>query len=165
MAPPRVPLSDRWWAKVDVRGPDECWPWRGAYGGKSGRYGLLRLPGREGGTTTAHRVGWTLLNGPIPEGLHVLHRCDNPPCCNPRHWFLGTNQDNVDDKVAKGRQPVRAASGHRGVYRDADGRIYAEIARKGHRRRKHGFATVTEAAEWRARELEHIGTERVGTGY
>ncbi len=51
-----------------------------------------------------HRIAWEEANGPIPEGLHVLHSCDNPPCCNVGHLFLGTAQDNADDKVAKGRQ-------------------------------------------------------------
>ena len=50
-----------------------------------------------------HRYGHDLLVGTIPDGYHVCHTCDNPPCCNPSHWFLGTNQDNVDDRQAKGR--------------------------------------------------------------
>jgi hypothetical protein len=53
----------------------------------------------------AHRVSWELTNGPIPEGLHVLHRCDVRACVNPEHLFLGTNSDNIIDKIAKGRHP------------------------------------------------------------
>lgn len=56
--------------------------------------------------TTAHRYFYEKFVGNIPKGLHVLHKCDNPACCNPKHLFLGTNQDNVTDKVNKGRQPV-----------------------------------------------------------
>lgn len=52
----------------------------------------------------AHRVAWRLFRGPIPEGLLVLHHCDNPKCCNPIHLFLGTQADNMADKCAKGRQ-------------------------------------------------------------
>lgn len=59
----------------------------------SGRYKLLR----------AHRAAYELFVGPIPVGMWVLHRCDNPPCVNPHHLFLGTNTDNVHDMIAKGR--------------------------------------------------------------
>lgn len=51
----------------------------------------------------AHRVGWELVNGPIPTSMLVCHTCDNPPCCSPAHWFLGTNFDNMQDRNAKGR--------------------------------------------------------------
>lgn len=51
-----------------------------------------------------HRLAYEMCIAPIPRGLHVLHRCDNPPCCNPDHLFLGTIADNNADKVAKGRQ-------------------------------------------------------------
>jgi len=51
----------------------------------------------------AHRVAWKLAYGEIPEGLHVLHHCDNPPCCNPKHLFIGTPKDNAQDRASKGR--------------------------------------------------------------
>jgi hypothetical protein len=63
-------------------------------------YGTIRLSRRDVG---AHRVAWTLTNGPIPAGLVVCHRCDNPPCCNPEHMFIGTQRDNLADMFAKGR--------------------------------------------------------------
>lgn len=58
---------------------------------------------REGRTWVVHRWVWTLANGPIPEGMRVLHRCDNPPCFRLDHLFLGTHQDNMTDMVEKGR--------------------------------------------------------------
>ena len=90
--------KERFWVKVDVRGPDECWEWRASRSNRGyGKFGLNRQSFR------AHRVAWTVINGPIPQNLGVLHHCDNPPCCNPRHLFLGTQADNAQDRVQKSR--------------------------------------------------------------
>lgn len=95
-----TPIEVAFWAQV--RRDEACWEWQAAR--NSGGYGWFRFgPSRT--STGAHRVAYELVNGPIPAGLGVLHRCDNPPCCNPAHLFLGTNQDNVTDKVNKGRHP------------------------------------------------------------
>lgn len=95
-------VAARFWEKVERQGPDECWPWTGAT--RSG-YGALWI---DGVLQRAHRVSWVLNVGPIPKGQHVLHRCDNPPCVNPTHLFLGSHADNMADKAAKGR--VRSGS-------------------------------------------------------
>jgi hypothetical protein len=87
------------WDKVKIRSGIGCWEWQ-AYCNKDG-YGQV---GYQGTVTGAHRVSWILENGPIPDGLCVLHKCDNPSCVRPDHLFLGTRVDNSDDKVAKGRQ-------------------------------------------------------------
>lgn len=76
-----------------------CLEWTG-YTNVRG-YGRIAFNGR---TVGAHRLAWELVNGPIPDGMNVLHHCDNPPCCNVGHLFLGTHADNSADMVAKGRQ-------------------------------------------------------------
>lgn len=91
-------LADRFWLKVDVREPDSCWEWT-AYRDKTG-YGTFGIDGKK---ERAPRVAWALASGEIPDGLCVLHTCDNPPCCNPKHLFLGTRADNVQDAIRKGR--------------------------------------------------------------
>ena len=88
----------RFWGNVQKRSDGDCWVWNGYF--NSTGYGFLNVDGRK---TLAHRYSFLLHKGPIPDGLHVLHKCDNPPCTNPDHLFLGTNQDNIADRVAKGR--------------------------------------------------------------
>jgi hypothetical protein len=85
---------------------DDCIEWKGArtrdgYGEKWWK----------GGKKRTHRIAYEWAYGPIPEGLCVLHKCDNPPCCNPSHLFLGTNHDNQQDSLRKGRH-ANAAKTH-----------------------------------------------------
>jgi hypothetical protein len=110
------PIQDRFWEKVNKDGPmcerlgTKCWVWTGATNPDG--YGNTKTDGHQVNT---HRVSWELSNGKIPNGLCVLHKCDNPPCVRPDHLFLGTKQDNVTDMINKGRRgnpnPVKTRSG------------------------------------------------------
>lgn len=132
----------RFWTHVDRKGDDECWLWTGNYlRGPSlkygrGGYGLVTYDKR---SQPAHRVAWKLTFGEIPEGIQVLHKCDVRKCCNPKHLFLGTNDDNMRDRDAKCRQ--LRGSEHKaakfteaqvaGMLRDyASGMTQADIMRK-----------------------------------
>lgn len=89
----------RFWAKVDKRGPDDCWEWQAARM-KCG-YGQFRF---RGAMVLAHRFAWEQANGPITDPkLCVCHKCDNPACCNPAHHFLGDRRDNIHDAMSKRR--------------------------------------------------------------
>jgi hypothetical protein len=92
------PIEERFWKKVQKCSPDECWNWFGAK--KEFGYGIIRY---EKSIVRAHRVSYEMTYGKIPDGMYVLHRCDNPPCVNPAHLFLGTHQDNMNDMCDKGR--------------------------------------------------------------
>lgn len=98
----RRTLLDRFVSKVvEGAAPGDCWSWTGArvdFG-----YGVIGLGRKSQGIARAHRVSFQLFVGPIPDGMHVLHTCDNPPCCNPRHLRLGTNLRNVMDREERGR--------------------------------------------------------------
>jgi hypothetical protein len=97
----RMSIEDRFWRYVPAGEPDACWEWQG-YRDNYG-YGKLNSPGHDGKILRASRVSYELNRGPIPDGLHILHSCDNPPCVNPAHLRPGTPADNTRDKMERGR--------------------------------------------------------------
>ncbi len=94
------PLIDRFFLHVGKKQPNGCIPWIAFKDGNG--YGLISIGSHR--SIVASRASYILFVGDIPNGLHVLHRCDNPSCVNPTHLFLGTNLDNIKDKISKNRQ-------------------------------------------------------------
>jgi len=93
-----ISVIERFWNKVKIIQQDDCWIWTGATVKKYGEFAF------EGKIQSTHRVSWQIHFGTIPDGMDVLHHCDNPPCINPKHLFLGTHSDNMQDAKRKGRK-------------------------------------------------------------
>jgi hypothetical protein len=91
--------KDKFWRRVRIGNTAECWLWLGATF-PTGGYGSFWIDPR---CRRAHRIAFELTFGNIPEGKMVLHKCDNPPCCNPMHLMLGDNESNMRDRDIKGR--------------------------------------------------------------
>ena len=123
----RPSVADRFWKKVDKSG--DCWLWMGLRF-RSG-YGMISVEGR---SAVTHRVAWSLANGPIANGMFVLHSCDVRHCVNPAHLFLGTHADNMRDMTNKGRQAAGLRSGR------------YTMPESNPRGERHGRAVVSDAA-------------------
>jgi hypothetical protein len=127
----------KFWSMVNIAGDDDCWEWKR---GRTERgYGSFCVHNK---TRRSHRVAYALVNGPIPRGILVCHNCpdgDNPACCNPRHLWLGTQKDNTQDAIKKGR-------------------MCTDELRKADSERKKGVP-LCESARWKI-SVANIGNQR-----
>ena len=109
MAVSRPGRLEKFWSCVDKRSPNECWNWQACRDTKG--YGVFLYNGKN---WAAHRLACVAVGRTIPEGMGVLHSCDNPSCVNPAHLWFGTQADNVKDRVQKGRKgPSNAVHGEK----------------------------------------------------
>lgn len=103
-----APAEERLWRKVDKT--SDCWIWRGNT--TPAGYGRIQSGGKGSPTISTHRLAWELHHKrPAPDGMVVMHSCDNPKCCNPAHLRLGTHKENTADMIAKGRHARQAPRG------------------------------------------------------
>ena len=109
---PTMPMKDRIMQSVTVNSISGCWEWKGS---KRNGYGRMTVGSRLDGTRktmSAHRMSYIAFKGDIPDGYFVCHKCDNPCCVNPEHLFIGTRQDNIDDRENKHRNVIKVGEEH-----------------------------------------------------
>jgi hypothetical protein len=141
--------ADRFWSRVDKNAPNGCWLWIGTV--TRGGYGVMHTVG--GGRVIATRISLNLSGVDVPDDLYVLHRCDNPPCVNPAHLFVGSAADNAKDAALKGRIPQsRLSADDVRTIRDmkSGGESAREIARVFRISKSHVYGIV------RGRERRHV---------
>lgn len=112
----RVPsVEQRFWEKVEILGPDDCWEWLGHR--KRHGYGQFSYAGRR--TGSAHVYSYELHHGQVPEGMEVLHSCDHPPCVNPAHLSAGTHAENMGQMADRKRWPRKLTDAQMAEIRDS----------------------------------------------
>lgn len=162
-ADPRKTTEERFWEKVNKRGPvysdlGRCWEWESAFN-ESG-YGVFHLDSR---VVRAHRWSFEQANGPIPEGLDIDHRCGNTGCVNPKHLRTANRKQNTENWT---RMKVDNKTGYRGVYKQGNAYI-AQVTDHGRTIHVGSYSTAAEAGEAaRLARLElHTYNDRDDPGY
>lgn len=146
MAKPIVTPEERFMSRVEPEPNTGCWLWTGPSNSKG--YGKTThgfMPSGAGRIVLAHRMAWIIRFGSIPDGLCVLHRCDNPPCVNTDHLFLGTQGDNSTDKARKCRGVTSRKGLPFGVKTCVNGTLFGSQVR--YRGVKHYLGSYPTAAE------------------
>lgn len=132
----RQTIDELFWNHVvmDDSDPDLCWKWNGKIHTRG--YGIFTFRGKE---QYAHRHSLSLHNGSIPDGLQALHKCDNPPCCNPRHLYAGTHLNNMADMVSRGRNVRGEDVGTAKLTAESVAQVKLLLSVKGRSRRSIGL--------------------------
>jgi len=152
-----APIKDRIYRSIEFDLNGGCWLWSGATNSDIG-YGQISFNRK---VARVHRLSWEIHYGPIPEGLHVCHRCDVPVCVNPDHLFLGTHTDNMRDKVRKGRDWCKQGEKcPTSKLKDSDIPVILERIRRGHTdsqiREDYGVTSYAIYAVRNGRTWNHI---------
>lgn len=150
-------VFDRMWTGEPNSG---CWLWlgtidKGGYGKLSGGPGVVGAR-RFRRHQQASRASWAIHQGEVPDGLCVLHSCDNRACVNPAHLFLGTHQDNSDDMVAKGRQCAGERNGHARLNTEQVAEIFASPESQHAKARRFGVARTTIQSIMERKTWRHV---------
>lgn len=154
-------LEQRFWKKVEKG--SECWLWTGGIKSKEHPYGKMFVGKKY---QRAHRISWELHNGSIPEGMHVLHKCDNPRCVRPDHLFLGNHAQNMEDMISKGRK--KACSGeawhkaHAGTFQTGDNHYLRKDPSKAKRGEECLWTKLTEEKVIEIRKIYDSYSNKTG---
>ena len=160
MAPPKKPVLERFWARVQPEPNTGCWLWTGPPNSLAPGnlpYGSLRIDGKN---EHAHRIAFRLFVGDIPPGVFVLHRCDVAECVNPEHLYLGTQADNMRDRRVRGGVWAGPGNGERNhlsklkadevlAIRAADGCVSRQELSRQYRVTPGHIKAIQERTTWR----------------
>jgi hypothetical protein len=149
---------ERFLSKINKQGDTDCWEWMGC---KREGYGRFRVGGRKGKLYVATRLMWRLVYGTDPIGQLILHTCDNPSCCNPKHLFIGSDADNNRDKEAKGRgkHPIGIETGLSKLTDSQVIKIYQSINSNRELAKQYGVSDVAISCIKTGKTWQHVTSE------